>query len=165
MSVEVRCEDVRALIEALAAGETVPDPRVAAHLAGCRRCAAGLALARRIDRILAAGPPPSLPDRFSERLFGRMRRERWRTEQYVDLGFNATLAIGLLLIVSGIVLALNLTGLVAVLQVTPEALATLRALLVERLGPALPTYAGAVALMVTALSVWWWVERRTWTGG
>jgi collagenase-like PrtC family protease len=31
--------------------------------------------------------------------------------------------------------------------------------LAKRVAPALPLYAGAAALLVSALGIWWWAER------
>ena len=155
----MRCADLTNLIEPIAAGEAEPDDDMASHIAGCSACAADLALARRIDRLLASRETPSAPPSFGVGVMRRIRRERWRSEQYLDLGFNAAIVMSVALVVGGIWLALNATGLAAVTSGTVAVFSTGLHQLLERAAPSVPIYAGAVMLALSALAVWWWAER------
>ena len=155
----MRCRDLTNLIEPIAAGDVVPDDDMAAHLAACPACAADLELARRIDRLLAGGETPSAPTSFGVGVMRRIRRERWRSEQYLDLGFNAAIVMSVALVVGGIWLALNATGLAAVTSGTVAVFATGLHDLLERAAPSFPIYAGAAMLALSAFAVWWWAER------
>ena len=50
----MRCDDLDAIIEAIADGQT-PAGEHDAHLASCARCQARVAMAQALDRLLAAG--------------------------------------------------------------------------------------------------------------
>jgi hypothetical protein len=89
----------------------------------------------------------------------RVRRERWRTEQYLDLGFNAAIVVSVAAIIGGIWLALNVTGLAAVTSGTVAVFSTGLHELLQRAAPKLPVYVGAAMLMLAAFAVWWWAER------
>ena len=155
----MQCEDLRSLIEPLAEGDMFPSAEVAAHLESCAACAADLALARRIHRLLGDEAVAAAPAGFVPGVMGRLRRDRWRAEQYLDLGFNAAVIASTALVVGGVWMALNLTGLAAVTGGTVEVFTGGLAELARRIAPHLPVYAGAVTLMLTALAVWWWAER------
>ena len=85
------CDETLDAIEAIAAGELAAEGRVAAHLASCRHCAAALDSARRLDKMLAARPVPKPPQQFTVRTMTRIRRARWRSDQFLDVGFNVAL--------------------------------------------------------------------------
>lgn len=155
----MQCEDFRSLIEPIAAGEIAPTGEVAAHLDACGACAAKLAFARRIDRLLADRGAPPAPAHFTDALMRRLRRERWRSEQFLDLGFNAAIIVSVALVVGGVWLALNLTGLAAVTSGTVAVFSGGVHELVQRAAPRLPIYVGAFMLMLSALALWWWAER------
>lgn len=154
------CREIDPLIEAFAAGDLSPRADQAAHLETCARCAGRLGLARRIDRVLAlAGPPRAAPD-FAGHVLSRIRRNRWRAERYVDIGFNVAIAAGLLLVAVGVWLLLNLSGLTAVGTDAVNLMAAGFSALVRQIAPAVPIYAGAIGLLLTALLVWWWAEHE-----
>ena len=88
-----------------------------------------------------------------------MRADRWRAEQYLDLGFNFAVARGILLTLAGVWLLLNRSGLVEVAGAVSAAFTEGLALLLQRAAPAAPTFLGALALLMTALGVWWWADR------
>jgi anti-sigma factor RsiW len=155
----MRCEELRDLIEPLAAGDLVQTDEVARHQDSCAACAAALALARRIDRALAALEVPAARPSFAASVMRRVRRQRWRSEQYVDLGFNAAIVVSVALIVGGIWLALNLTGLAAVTAGTVAVFSNGLHELLLRIAPRLPVYVGAMMLMLSAFAIWWWAER------
>jgi anti-sigma factor RsiW len=154
------CNEVHDAIEPIAAGELTPDDRIAAHLSSCPHCAAALEDARRLEQILQARPVPRAPAQFTSRTMARVRRARWRTEQFLDLGFNVTLGLVLLAIVGSVWLLLHRSGLVAVSNDAVDLLGTGLVTLVRRVAPTVPLYAGATALLVTALGIWWWAERE-----
>ena len=154
------CDEVLDAIEPIAAGELTPDDRIAAHLASCPHCAAALEDARRLEQILQARPMPRAPAQFTSRTMARVRRARWRTEQFLDLGFNVTLGLVLLAILGSVWLVLHRSGLVAVSNDAVDLLGTGLVTLARRVAPTVPLYAGATALLVTALGIWWWAERE-----
>lgn len=155
------CDEVLELVDAIAAGDVTPDPRTAAHLASCAGCAAALGAARRVDDLLRARPVPLPPAQFTSRLLGRIRRDRWRRDQFLDVGFNLVVGLVVLGILTVFWVALSQSGLGSM---TCDALAVLNtalADLVRRIAPSLPVYGAAAALLAAALGMWWWVERDT----
>jgi anti-sigma factor RsiW len=154
------CNEVHDAIEPIAAGELTPDDRIAAHLSSCPHCAAALEDARRLEQILQARPVPRAPAQFTSRTMARVRRARWRTEQFLDLGFNVALGLVLLAILGSVWLLLHRSGLVAVSNDAVDLLGTGLVTLARRVAPTVPLYAGATALLVTALGIWWWAERE-----
>ncbi len=155
----MECREVQELLDAIAGDEVTPDAAVSAHLGQCARCAASLALARRIDRLLAQGP--AAPAGFVPAVMRRVRHERWRSEQFLDIGFNLAIGFALITVVSGIWLLLHLTGLEVVTSNTAELMAGASADALRRITPVLPLYGAAAGVLVMALGVWWWVERDT----
>jgi anti-sigma factor RsiW len=155
------CDQVVELVEPIAAGDLTPDPAVAAHLASCAQCAAVLAEARRLDELLRSRPAPAPPPQFTTRTLARIRRDRWRREQFLDLGFNLAIGVIVLGVVMAVWMLMDRSGLSAVTRdiVTLFGAEAMEA--ARRIAPALPLYAGAVALIATALAVWWWTERDT----
>src|SRR4030088_3287725 len=111
------CNEVLDAIELSAAGQLAPDDRIAAHLSSCLHCAAAPEDARRLEQILQARPVPRALAQFSSRTMARVRRARWRTEQFLDLGFKITLTLVLLAILGSIRLLLHHSGLVAALGI------------------------------------------------
>jgi anti-sigma factor RsiW len=152
------CDEALDAIEAIAAGDLAPQGRVAQHLDSCKNCAAALESARRLDKMLHARPVPKPPQQFTSRTMARVRRARWRREQFVDAGFN--LALGLIAVgVVGSVLLLMYRGLTAI---SPDAMALVQSGVVSlalRAAPSLPVYGAAIALVLSALAIWWWAER------
>jgi anti-sigma factor RsiW len=138
-----------------------PSAEVTAHLAACSRCATELTVARRIERLLATSPAAEAPASFVPSVLRRVRRERWRAEQYLDLGFNLVIAVCLALVAGGVWLLLHLTGLAAVTEGTAELLASASRDLIRGVEPMLPIYTAAAGLVAMAIGVWWWAERGT----
>src|SRR5262245_35376165 len=98
------CDEALDAVEAIAAGDLTPEGRIADHFATCRQCAGALESARRIDHLLRERDTPRPPTQFTSRTMARIRRARWRSEQFVDASFN--LALGLVIIgIVGIVWA------------------------------------------------------------
>jgi hypothetical protein len=153
------CEEFDAIVEPLAAGELEPSPAAAEHLAGCLRCAAAVALARRIDSALAAVETPAPPPRFGAAVASRLRRDRWRAEQRVDRVFNLTLAFAAVLVTVGVAMLFNLSGLAAVARETSGLLAEGLRVATGQMAAQLPSYAVGTSLLLTAVGAWWWAER------
>ena len=153
------CRDVQDVIESLAADESAAAPDVRDHLTTCVRCAASLALARRIEAVLRPREAPRAPVRFTAAVLGRVRRDRWRAEQRVDRAFNVTIAAAALMLVVGVVMLLNLSGVMAVTSEASRLVAGGFRIAVDRIAPALPAYLMGTVLLVTAVWVWWWAQR------
>src|SRR5258708_2699695 len=153
------CDEVLDAIEAIASGELTPDRRVAEHLTSCPHCAAALARARALEGKLRVRPVPKPPVQFTTRTLARVRRARWRSEQFLDVGFNVAIGAIVLAVFAGAWMLLNRSGLVAVSNDAVDLFGTSLVALARRVSPSLPLYAGATALLATALGIWWWAER------
>ena len=102
------CDEVLDSIEAIAGGELTPDGRIADHLASCPNCATTLGSARALEQALRRRAAPQAPPQFTTRTLARVRRARWRSEQFLDVGFNVAIAGGVLAVLVGIWMLLNL---------------------------------------------------------
>jgi predicted anti-sigma-YlaC factor YlaD len=153
------CDEALDAVEAIASGDLTPEGRVAEHFTSCRQCAAALDSARRLDRLLRGRDAPRPPTNFTSRTMARIRRSRWRSDQFLDVGFN--LALGLIILgVGGVAwVLLNSLGLSSVSGDALNLFGTGLVTLVRRVAPSLPLYAGATAVVATALGIWWWAER------
>ena len=153
------CDEALDSIEAIAADELMPDGRVAAHLASCPNCAAALVSARSLERMLERRAVPAAPSQFTSRTMARVRRARWRSDQFLDLGFNVAIGLVVLIVFGGIWMLLNRSGLAAVSTDAVDLFGTGLVTVARRIAPSLPLYAGAAAVLATALGIWWWAER------
>jgi len=153
------CDEALESVEAIAAGELTPDGRIGAHLASCPNCASALEAARTLERLLRDRPVPAPPPQFTARTLTRVRRARWRSEQFLDAGFNLVILLVVAAIVGAIWLLLHRSGLSAVGTDAVDLFSSGFVAVVRRVAPSLPLYAGATALLVTALGIWWWAER------
>jgi anti-sigma factor RsiW len=145
-------------LDALGGGDRTTAAEEQAHLDACARCRARLALARQVDRVLAARPQPPLPEGFPGAVMARVGQERWRVEQALDIGFNIAVAAGVLLVATGLLgLAWASGGVVIgvdLARLTGEALSVLGA----RLLPQAQVVTAALLLLAGALGAWWWAE-------
>jgi hypothetical protein len=89
----------------------------------------------------------------------RIRRERWRNEQLIDWSFNAALAVVGMAVAAGIWIVVSRSGFTFVGNDALQLLNTEMRSFFQRVSPSLPVYALAIALLVTALGIWWWAER------
>lgn len=153
------CDQALDAVEAIAAGETTPDVRLTEHYASCPNCAAALKSARELEHLLLARSTPQPPPQFTTRTMARVRRARWRSEQVLDAGFNVLVIIVVASVVIGIWMALHRTGMTAVSNDAFGIMGRGMSTLTHRIAPSLPLYAGASALLLTALGIWWWAER------
>jgi len=102
---------------------------------------------------------PQPPSHFTSRTLTRVRRARWRREQFFDVGFNAAIIVLVVAIVGGVWMLLNRSGLAAVSRDAVSLFGAGIVALAHRVAPAVPLYAGAMAVILTALALWWWAER------
>ena len=153
------CDEALDAVEAVAAGDRTPDGRLAAHYASCPNCATALASARELERLLRQRPIPVPPAQFTPRTLSRIRRARWRSEQWLDAGFNVAVAVIVLAVVAGAWTAINRSGLASVSREAMDVFGRGAVTFARRIAPSIPVYAGATALLATALGVWWWAER------
>jgi predicted anti-sigma-YlaC factor YlaD len=153
------CDEALDAVEAIAACELMPDGRVAAHLASCPNCAAALVNARSLERLLQQRAAPAAPSQFTSRTMAKVRRARWRNDQFLDVGFNVAIGLLVLALVGGLWLLLNRSGLAAVSNDAVDLFGSGLVTFLHRVTPSLPLYAGATAVLATALGIWWWAER------
>lgn len=154
------CDEILDTVEAIAAGDLTSDQQTLAHLRSCAGCKAALETARQVDRLLQARPVPVAPPQFTARTLARVRRERWRQEQFFDLGFNLVMGVVLIVILLAAWSFMDLSGLSTLGADTVHAIGSQIAALARTLAPSVLGYAAATALLGALLGVWWWAERR-----
>lgn len=156
------CARLDAVVDEMAAGLEV-DAELSAHLATCTDCQARLALARRIDGVLATWPVAAPPAHFAAEVARLARQDVWRQELVVDWGFNIALAASLVFIVAGAAGFLWLLGAMAdPAEASRLATRPLTALAGQVRGQGL-VVATATSLLATTAVAWWWAEeRRRW---
>ena len=158
------CDQVVELLEPIAAGDLTPDEGVSHHLASCVHCAEALAAADRVDRLLRARAVPEPSSQFTTRTLARIRRDRWRREQFLDAGFNVAIAT----VIAGVVLAvwmiIDRSGLSAISRDIVNLFSEEFMTVARQMAPSATLYAGATALIATALAIWWWAERDAVSG-
>jgi anti-sigma factor RsiW len=153
------CDEALDSVEAIATGELTPDGRIADHLGSCPNCAAALEAARRLDRLLQARPVPKASAQFTARTMTKIRRARWRSDQFLDLAFNLAIGVVVLAVIGGVFILMHRTGLTAVSNDLLDLFSTGFVALAHKVGPSLPLYGAATALLAGALGIWWWAER------
>ena len=153
------CDEALNAVEAIAAGDLTPDGRIAEHLATCANCAAALEDARHLERALRARAVPTPSPQFTSRTLARVRRARWRSDQFLDVGFNAAIIALVVALFGGVWMVVHRSGLDAVSGDAVDLMGAGLAVFVRRVAPSLPLYAGAAALLASALGLWWWAER------
>ena len=84
-----------------------------------------------------------------------------RLDQFLDAGFNLAIASIALGVVVGVWMLFNRTGLAAVGNDAVDLFASGLVMFTRRVAPSVPLYAGATALLVSALGLWWWAEKDT----
>jgi anti-sigma factor RsiW len=154
------CKDVLELVEPIVAGEVDPDPAIRAHFESCPQCASALASARSLETVLASREAPLAPARFTQSVLQRIRHEHWRSEQNVDRLFNIAIAAALILVVGGVVALLNLSGFMAAVTSTWASLSAIGGQVAREAVPTVSTYIAGVCLLISALGMWWWAEKR-----
>jgi anti-sigma factor RsiW len=155
------CDEALDAVEAIAAGDLTPDGRVAEHLASCANCAAALEDARQLEQKLRARTAPPAPPQFTTRTLARVRGARWRSDQFLDVGFNVAVIAVVVAVFAGVWMLLHRSGLDAVSGDVVDLFGSGLVAFVHSVAPSLPLYFGAAALLVSALGLWWWAERDT----
>jgi hypothetical protein len=154
------CDEVLERVEAIAAKEQPLDDRLSAHLRECPGCSTVLEKAVRLERLLTARPVPKLPPQFAARTMTRLRRDRWRREQFVDTIFNVSLGLAVVAVIGAVWAMVDGSGFAAI---TRNARTRITGQLVElagRAAPSLGLYTAAAALIGAVLALWWWAERE-----
>jgi hypothetical protein len=155
------CHEAQDLIEAVAAGDEAPPP-FAAHVAGCHDCAGALEMARAVERTLGTQPEPAAPAEFTRRLVAAIRRQRWEYDEHVDRAFNVAIAAGIALVVVAIVSLMNVSTVAQMLIAAGDAVAELPQQTPSWGGVrTMPTATIVMTVVVTAVAIWWWAERRS----
>lgn len=153
-----RCDDFVERADGIALGDREVSPADAQHLASCASCRGVLQRARAIEAALAARPVPEPPAAFTTHVMAAVRRDRWRAEQVLDLGFNLAIATGVLLIAAGLLGLAWRTGLIVIGGDLATLVTAGVSLLAERAAAQAQNVLLAMLLLTTALGVWWWAE-------
>lgn len=153
------CDAAREELDEIAAGAPA-SAGCQAHLETCADCRAELALARRVERMLATWPTPPPPAHFASTVAAAARRETWRQEQVVDWGFNLALGLGLAAIVVGLSGMVWMVGATAGVDAAPQMARAAVGALLDTARAQAPVMGTATLLLVTALGAWWWAEER-----
>jgi hypothetical protein len=74
--------------------------------------------------------------------------------------FNVAIAFALVVVAGGIAALMNLSGVLSGAAMLWDTLAIAGQTAVRHVAPALVTYVAAGGLLLTALGMWWWAERR-----
>lgn len=154
------CRDVVNLAEAIAAGDLEVAPDVREHIESCPQCAAVLASARRIEAALVAWPQARTPGDFASAVLARVRNERWTSEQRIDRIFNVAIAFALLVVAGSVAALTNVAGVIAAADWVWRLGAASSAQLARQAAPVVATYVAAAGVLMSALFMWWWAERR-----
>lgn len=149
------CDDLIRLIEPWAGGDIEPSAEAHAHVRQCERCAAELALARRLEGLLSAREAIAPPATFTQSVMRRVAQER--AQPVVEPAWlNEATTLAMTLVVLGVALLIDPArlgdALTRALDVIQEgaAMATVNA-------PAPPVMV-ALALVVASLVLSDWLE-------
>ena len=153
------CDEALDAVEAIAADDLSPDGRVADHLATCPNCAAALVSARALEDMLKRRAAPAAPAQFTSRTLTRVRRARWRTDQFLDLGFNLAIGAVVLALIVAVWVLLYRSGLTSVSHGAAGLVGGSVVTFARNVAPSLPLYLGAAAVLGSVLGIWWWAER------
>ena len=155
------CDEFLEHVDAIASGDLPLDARATAHVATCAGCSDALASAERVEHLLKKRPALPAPPQFTARIMSRIRGDRWRREQFLDIGFNVAIGAVLLAAIVGAWMLLSQSGIGGVVA---DGLTLARAIArgaFDRVAPSLPLYLGAFGALASALAIWWWAEQKT----
>jgi hypothetical protein len=93
-------------------------------------------------------------------VLGRIRHERWRSEERVDRVFNVAIVVAVLLVLGSVVALTNVGAVLGAARSVWGLLAAVGGLAIEAAAPVLLTYIAAAGLLMSALGMWWWADRR-----
>jgi anti-sigma factor RsiW len=116
----MNCDSVAELIEALAAGEIDPSRDLAAHMAVCPRCAAELALARRVNEMLTSDVPRA-PRHFTASLLQRLPSRTTDASEGPETWFDSIANLSLVPVILGIWFLADATFLQHLIDTTASA--------------------------------------------
>jgi hypothetical protein len=156
----VTCPDAVNLVEAIAAGDLQVNDEIRSHFESCPRCAAALASARRVESLLQARPKVQPAARFTETVLSRIRNEKWETEERVDRIFNVAIVVAVLLVVGSILALTNVGVVLGAAGSLWGLMASAGGRAVDTAAPTFLTYIAAAGLLMSALGMWWWADRR-----
>ena len=154
------CDDVLEIVEAIAAGDVEVDNALRAHFETCPRCASALASARRLETLLVARAKPKAPDGFTQAVLARIRHEQWQSEERVDRLFNVAIVMALLLVVGSVIALTNVDAALGAAGTVWGMVASASGQAVSAAAPVFLTYVAAIGLLMSALVMWWWADRR-----
>ena len=89
----------------------------------------------------------------------RVRRRRWRSEQYLDLAFNVVVGLAAVIGAGGLYALLTATGVAAVSADVVRIFIRGAEELATGALPQIRLYTVAMVVVVSGLAVWWWAER------
>jgi anti-sigma factor RsiW len=156
----VTCDKVLEIVEAIAAGDVEVDGALREHFETCPRCASTLASARRLETLLVARAKPKAPDGFTQAVLARIRQEQWQSEEQVDRLFNVAIVIALLLVVGSVIALTNVDAALGAAGTVWGMVASASGQAVSAAAPVFLTYVAAIGLLMSALVMWWWADRR-----
>jgi anti-sigma factor RsiW len=156
----VTCIDAVNLVEAIAAGDLEVDSDLRSHFETCPRCAAALASARRIEDGLRARPAIQPPARFTDAVIARIRKDRWQSEERVDRIFNVAIVVAVLLVVGSVFAMINVGAVLGAAGSLWGLFASASGYAADAGAPTFLTYVAAAGLLMSALGMWWWADRR-----
>ena len=102
----MNCADLARLIEPWAGGEIEPSAEARAHAQQCERCAADLALARRLEGLLSAREAIAPPANFTQSVMRRVAHERAQPI-VAPAGLDEATTLAITLVVLGVALLLD----------------------------------------------------------
>jgi hypothetical protein len=118
------------------------------------------------ERSAASGPAPELPTplvspspQFVVRTLGRIRGLGWQREQALDIAFNVVIALVGLATVGLAWYFLDASGLSAIGGGTLPLVRSQISGVARSVGPSVPGYLAAAAVIAGVLIAWWWAER------
>lgn len=154
------CARVEDVVDEVVAGAAWPAD-LAPHVETCAECQARVALARRIDDVLASWPAQAPPPQFAARVAAAARREALAQDVVVDWGFNLAIAACVAIIVAGAVAGLWMMSSAVPAAESSRVAAEMVTAVVDRARAQASVAVTAMALLVTAVGGWWWAEQQS----
>ena len=90
----------------------------------------------------------------------RIRHEQWQSEERVDGLFNVAIVIALLLVVGSVIALTNIDAALGAAGSVWGMVANAGGQAVSAAAPVFLTYVAAIGLLMSALVMWWWADRR-----
>jgi hypothetical protein len=155
------CDEALDAVERSAAGDLVADGRIADHLMTCPGCAAALEAPGVSNACSQQRSVPRVSPRFPDQHAGQgAASARWRSDQWLDAGFNLGIVAIVVAMGSALWMLFNRSGLAAVSNDAVGLFGSGLSTFASRVAPSLPLYGAAAAILATALGIWWWAERE-----